>query len=394
MRLLQPRPRLRPRLFHKVEAWGPSLATLPALESVVVHLIHRNKNNRRLRGRLKAKGLFIARGLFITKGLFQHLMAHICLNQMRYGNTVKRKHRTLLKKTLKNVQAVLVFSMVAISTIFWVTPLMVLAVFKLVIPVAAFRKLMTRWIMTIGEIWVGCNAVIFSFVNTTRWEVSGLEDLSNDDWYLIVANHQTSVDIIALQTVLNRRVPFLKFFIKQELIWFPFLGIAWWGLDMPFMKRYSKSYLAKHPHKKGKDLEATKKACQKFRHTPTSVINFIEGTRFTEEKRAKRASPYKHLLPPRAGGMALALDSMSSMFTAILDITIVYPSGVPEFWAMCYGEFDHIVVEIRKRPVEQWMVEGDYVNDREFRREFHQWLARMWEEKDARIDTLIKIAGC
>jgi 1-acyl-sn-glycerol-3-phosphate acyltransferase len=271
---------------------------------------------------------------------------------------------------------------------------MVLAVFKLLIPVAAFRKLMTRWIMTIGEIWVGCNAVIFGLVNTTRWEVSGLEDLSNDDWYLIVANHQTWVDIIALQTVLNRRIPFLKFFIKQELIWFPFLGMAWWGLDMPFMKRYSKSYLAKHPHKKGKDLEATKKACQKFRHTPTSVINFIEGTRFTEEKRAKRASPYTHLLPPRAGGMALALDSMGSMFTAILDITIVYPSGVPEFWAMCYGEFDHIVVEIRKRPVEQWMVEGDYVNDREFRRKFHQWLARMWEEKDARIDTLKKNAGC
>jgi len=297
-------------------------------------------------------------------------------------------HRALLKKTLNNVQGVLVVGACTVNTIFWVTPLMVLAVFKL-----SFRTLMTRWIMAIGEIWVDCMALIFAAVNTTRWEVTGLEELSNDDWYLIVANHQTWVDIIALQKVLNRRVPFLKFFIKQELIWFPFLGMAWWGLDMPFMKRYSKSYLAKHPHKKGKDLEATKKACEKFRHTPTSVINFIEGTRFTEEKRDKRASPYVNLLPPRAGGMALALDSMGSMFTAILDITIVYPTGVPEFWTMCYGEFDHIVIEIRKRPVEQWMVDGDYVNDREFRRNFHQWLARVWQEKDERIDALKKNAG-
>jgi 1-acyl-sn-glycerol-3-phosphate acyltransferase len=303
-----------------------------------------------------------------------------------------RTQHTLLKKTLNNVQGILVFGVCAASTIFWVTPLMVLAVLKLIIPIKGFRKLITRWIMIIGETWVSCNAAIFGFVNTTRWEVSGLEGLSRDEWYLVIANHQTWIDIIALQTVLNRRIPFLKFFIKQELIWFPFLGMAWWGLDMPFMKRYSKSYLAKNPHQKGKDLEATKKACQKFRNTPTSVINFIEGTRFTPEKKIERASPFENLLPPRAGGLALALDSMGSMFTAILDITIVYPHGTPEFWAMCHGKFDHIVIEIRKRPVEQWMVEGDYVNDREFRREFHQWLTQTWQEKDQQIDVIRQAA--
>ncbi len=298
----------------------------------------------------------------------------------------------MLKKTINNVQGVLVIGVVAVSTVFWVMPLLVLAVFKLIIPVAAFRKLMTRWIMTIGEIWVGCNAAIFGLVNDTRWEVSGLEGLSKNDWYLVVANHQTWIDIIALQTVLNRRIPFLKFFIKQELIWFPIMGIAWWGLDMPFMKRYSKSYLAKNPHKKGKDLEATRKACEKFRYTPTSVINFIEGTRFSQEKRERRASPFQNLLPPRAGGIAFALDSMGSMFTEILDITIVYPNGIPDFWAMCYGEFDRIVIEIRKRPVEQWMIDGDYTNDREFRRKFHQWLTQAWQEKDERIEILRKSA--
>ena len=294
----------------------------------------------------------------------------------------------MLKKIFNNVQATIVFSLCTISTIFWTTPLMVLVLFKLIIPNTAFRSLMTKWIMAIGENWISCNAAIFGSINSTRWEVRGLEELSIDDWYLVISNHRTWVDIVALQTTLNRHIPFLKFFIKQELIWFPFLGIAWWGLDMPFMKRYSKSYLAKYPHKKGKDLEATRKACEKFRYTPTSVINFIEGTRFTEEKRVKRASPFTNLLPPRAGGLALALDSMGSMFDAILDITIVYPNGTPQFWAMCYGEFDHVIIDIKKRSVEQWMVDGDYVNDREFRREFHQWLTQIWQAKDEKIDAM------
>ncbi len=294
----------------------------------------------------------------------------------------------MLKKIFNNVQATIVFSLCTISTIFWTTPLMVLVLFKLIIPNTAFRSLMTKWIMAIGENWISCNAAIFGSINSTRWEVRGLEELSIDDWYLVISNHRTWVDIVALQTTLNRHIPFLKFFIKQELIWFPFLGMAWWGLDMPFMKRYSKSYLAKYPHKKGKDLEATRKACEKFRYTPTSVINFIEGTRFTEEKRVKRASPFTNLLPPRAGGLALALDSMGSMFDAILDITIVYPNGTPQFWAMCYGEFDHVIIDIKKRSVEQWMVDGDYVNDREFRREFHQWLTQIWQAKDEKIDAM------
>lgn len=247
---------------------------------------------------------------------------------------------------------------------------------------------MSRWIMVIGELWIATNTAIFGLVRLTRWEVRGLDKLSRNSWYLVMVNHQTWVDIFALQTLFNKRIPFLKFFIKQELVWFPVLGITWWAMDMPFMKRYTKTYLARHPEKKGADLEITKKACEKFRDTPTTVINFIEGTRFSEEKRVKRASKFTHLLPPRAGGIALALSSMGEMFDAILDVTILYPDGPPKFWEMCCGEFDHIVIEIKQRPIEEWMVGADYANDRKSRRQFHQWLAMVWEEKDQRIATL------
>lgn len=268
-------------------------------------------------------------------------------------------------------------------------PLFALAICKLLVPIRRVRKLLTRCLMVIGEGWVGFNSIIFSVGNSTAWDVRGLEGLRRDHWYLVMVNHQTWVDIVALQTVMNRRIPFLKFFIKQQLVWFPFLGLAWWAMDMPFMKRYSKSYLAKHPEKKGKDLEITRRACGKFRNAPTSVINFIEGTRFSEEKRLQRHSPYRHLLTPRAGGIALALSSMGEMFDAILDVTIVYPTGPVSFWELMCGEFRQVIMDIRKRPIDAWLYQGNYEDDREFRKRFHHWLAETWEEKDERFTALV-----
>ncbi|MGH8222813.1 MAG: acyltransferase [Woeseiaceae bacterium] len=292
-----------------------------------------------------------------------------------------------MRQAFRQLRGLFVFLLLILNTISWFLPLILFAIVKLA-PIAPVRRGLTRWIMKTGENWVAMNALIFGSVNATRWDIRGLEGLSRDDWYLIIVNHQTWTDIIVLQTILNRRIPFLKFFIKQQLIWFPVLGVAWWAMDMPFMKRHSKSYLARHPEKKGADLEATRRACRKFRDTPTSVINFIEGTRATAEKRARRRSPFEHLLPPRAGGIALALSSMGNMFDAILDITIVYPSGPAKFWDMVCGDLDHVIVEISRRPVEQWMLSGDYEGDREYRRAFHRWVTRIWQEKDARISVL------
>ena len=264
-------------------------------------------------------------------------------------------------------------------------PLLLLALVKLIVPATRARRLLTRWLMAIAEAWIGMNALIFGLVNDTDWTLRGAESLSREEWYLVLVNHQTWVDIVVLQTLFNRRIPLLKFFIKKQLKWFPLLGAGFWALDMPFMERHSKSYLARHPEKKGSDLEATRQACEKFRDTPTSVINFVEGTRFSDEKRRRRNSPYRHLLMPRAGGVALALSTMGDMFSAILDVTVIYPGGPPKFWSMVCGELDAVVVEVRRRPVEPWLLAGEYQNDREYRRRFHEWLAVVWGEKDARL---------
>jgi 1-acyl-sn-glycerol-3-phosphate acyltransferase len=293
-------------------------------------------------------------------------------------------------KILKHCRGVIVFAGFTINTIICFTPIFILALVKLLLPITVIRREISKLLMAIGEAWISINTLLLSSLGSIDWQGRGHERLDRDAWYLLIANHQTWVDILVLQKVFNRRIPFLKFFIKQQLIWFPMLGIAWWALDMPFMKRYSKSHLAKYPHKKGQDLEATRKACAKFRDTPTTVINFIEGTRFSEEKHAARGSPYKYLLPPRAGGVALAMASMGELFDSILDVTIVYPDGPAKFWDMCCGHHVRVIVDVRPRSIEAQLISGDYEGDREHRREFHRWLTEVWQEKDQRIAVLLE----
>lgn len=295
-----------------------------------------------------------------------------------------------MNKVIRNLRGVLVFGAMTANTIFWFMPILVLAILKLLLPVAALRRSITRVLMIIGENWVSINTAILRGGGSIDWQARGVEKLRRDGWYLVISNHQTWVDVLVLQNAFSRRVPFLKFFIKQQLIWFPLLGIAWWAMDMPFVKRYSPSYLAKNPHMKGKDLETTRRACQKFQDTPTSVFNFIEGTRFSEEKRDQRQSPYRNLLPPRAGGFAVAVSSMGELFTSVVDATIVYADGPARFWDMCCGTHVQVIVDIRERAMEDWLISGDYQQDAEFRRRMHRWLSDMWHDKDALIDELRK----
>jgi 1-acyl-sn-glycerol-3-phosphate acyltransferase len=286
---------------------------------------------------------------------------------------------------LRHIRGVLVFAGITVNTLFWFVPILPLAVLKLLLPIAAARASITRVLMAIGENWISVNTMILTRAASIDWQVRGVETLRRDHWYLVIANHQTWVDILVLQSAFNRRIPFLKFFIKQQLIWFPVLGFAWWALDMPFMKRYSAGYLARNPHMKGKDFETTRKACEKFRDVPTSVINFVEGTRFSVEKRDRHKDPYRHVLRPRAGGFAVAMSSMGEMFNAILDVTLVYPDGSAKFWDLCCGRHVQVVVDVRERPIEPWLLGGDYENDREWRRRVQAWLGEIWQEKDELI---------
>ena len=276
-----------------------------------------------------------------------------------------------------------------LNTVFWCIPLFGLVLAKAAVPLESWRRRCSRILNAIAEKWIWVNNQNQRLIaGNTRWEVQGIETLERSEWYLVLANHQSWVDIVVLQRIFHRKIPFLKFFIKKELLWFPVLGQAWWAMDFPFVKRYSKSYLQKKPHLKGKDIEITRKACQKFKKIPVSIMNFVEGTRFTNEKHRRQQSPYSRLLKPKAGGIALVLSSMGEQINRILDVTIVYPDGVTSFWAFICGKIRKIKVRVRSLPVSPELL-GDYANDRHFRAGLQRWLNNMWAEKNRYIEEMM-----
>ena len=119
-------------------------------------------------------------------------------------------------------------------------------------------------------------------------------------------------------------------------------------------------------------------------------MNFLEGTRFTQAKHDKQNSPYQHLLKPKAGGIAVALNAMGDKFQAILDVTIVYPEGIPTFWHFLCGRMHRVIVRVQSLPVPQHLAQGDYANDPAVREAFSQWVQQMWRDKDAQIAELLK----
>ncbi|PAV27074.1 acyltransferase [Tamilnaduibacter salinus] len=279
--------------------------------------------------------------------------------------------------------------LLGINTLFWCLLLYIPTILKLIIPIHGFQVLCTRVIIAISEAWVACNTGWMALTHNTRWDVEGDDQLKRESWYLVLSNHQSWVDIFAMQRVFNKRAPFLKFFLKQQLIWVPVIGLAWWGLDFPFMKRYSREYLVKHPEKRGEDLKATRRACEKFRYTPVSVMNFVEGTRFTQAKHDKQKSSYTHLLTPKAGGVAFVLDAMGDSIQKLVDVTIAYPDGAPTFWEFLCGRLPSIRMRIAVKPVPAYLKGRDYASDAEHRRNVKEWVADLWREKDEQVDALL-----
>ncbi|MGY4524582.1 acyltransferase [Pseudomonas sp. UBA4617] len=283
---------------------------------------------------------------------------------------------------------ILTTTLLLLNTLVLIGPLLVFALLKLVLP-GRGRDYASWAVMWVAETWSEIDKAIFALCIPTQWDIRGVENLRRHTSYLAVSNHQTWVDIPALIESLNRRTPFFKFFLKKELIWVPLLGLAWWGLDYPFMKRYSKAFLEKHPELKGKDLEITKAACELFKRQPVTVVNYLEGTRFTEAKHREQQSPYRYLLKPKAGGVAFVLAALGEQLDALLDVTIVYPGvSAPGFWDLLNGSINRVIIDIQVRELDPALWAGDYENDSAFRQTVQAWVNQLWMDKDQRIAAL------
>ena len=294
------------------------------------------------------------------------------------------KKQPLLKKISRGLT---VGSVMTGSTFFHGPPVLALGLTKLV---KKSRKVDETNIQ-ITNSWLSVNNWLIDHVLPhLKWDISIDDDLdlSMQGRYLMTCNHQSWVDTTVNQYFGLTRMPLTRFFTKWELIFIPFVGQAFKILGFPMMKRHSKEQIAKNPELKTRDMEESRKACEQLLSQPFTLLNYLEGTRFTPEKHDAQQSPYKHLLKPKAGGLALALNILGDKIDALVDMTIVYPDGAPGYGDFWLGDVHRIAVNLRKIEIPSWVLGGNYEDDAEYRERFQQWVHELWTEKDQLIECM------
>ena len=280
-----------------------------------------------------------------------------------------------------------------------------------VITGSSFRASVPLWIMGAAKVitgsqiaddqviritnrWIASNnKMIDKMLLDKDWRISLPDDVHSKGKYLLVSNHQSWVDTSIVQYISEKRLPLTRFFTKFEMIFFPVVGQAFYFLDFPMMRRHSKEAIAKNPTLKGQDIEEAKRACSLLKNKPFTLLNYLEGTRFTPVKHDKQNSPYTHLLKPRAGGLALAINALGSEIDGILDMTIVYPDGIPTYSDLWKGNVKRLGVDVRYIDMPKGLFtsveEGNYENDDAIKAELFDWLADIWQQKDQRMSAML-----
>lgn len=229
--------------------------------------------------------------------------------------------------------------------------------------------------------WTLVNEVMILYFLKIDIKLPDLTEINKDEWHLITSNHQGFFDILVIQIICRRKGLYNKFFMKESLIFMPFIGISCWGLDFVFIKRFAKKILKEQPEKIKKQHQYILEKCSYFRTYPCSVINFIEGTRYTKEKAAR--SSYNNLLSPQPMGLSLLITEFYKQAKKIIDISIIYPEK-HGFFDLIYGESVTINVFCNIHPIDSALA-GDYRHDKNYRKIFSGWIKQLWQQKDQEI---------
>lgn len=287
------------------------------------------------------------------------------------------------------LRAVAIIILLILNLAFWGTLVFLGGIVKLLTFGAARRRVIVA-LTWFGERWVQINDRIFDTFLDTEWRFEGFDGLRRDAHYLVIGNHVSWIDILAVFRSLRGHAPFLRFFLKHTLIWFPILGQACWALEFPFMRRYSPEYLKQHPEKRGRDLETTRKACRRYRHIPVSILNFVEGTRFTRDKHEDQQSPYRHLLRPRIGGIGFVIASLGEQLDSLVDVTIVYPHREVTMWDFVTNRVPWIALRARRLHIPPAHLSAAITGRGPEREEFKAWVEQIWREKDEEIARILR----
>ena len=259
---------------------------------------------------------------------------------------------------------------------------------RIIIPLRSFKIFLSKVSNVIGDITVYWVKLTLILMHGNNIELIGDDkEFKMDEWYMAMSNHQSWADIFVLLVSANYKIPLLKFFMKKELWWIPFVFLANKTLNMPFVNRHSKEEVKKNPSLRTKDYENTIKSCKRFLRSPSTIFSYAEGTRFTRDKHEKQNSPYKNLLKPKVGGMATALSAMPKINT-LIDYSLIYKTNKRSAWDFLTGEMRHVRVCVKKYDIPESLKNRNYFTDEQYREDFKVWIESIWAEKDEHIENL------
>ena len=287
-------------------------------------------------------------------------------------------------------------TMISIASCLLALPLIFLALIRLILPFKVVLDTVDALNQLVFRGFCVHNNLLMRITTKVKWDIQGVENVKVNGSCIIISNHLSWTDIVMICHIYRGRIPITKFFLKQSLIFIPIIGQACYAIGMPFLRRYTRAQILKNPKLKTKDLDSTRKACQSLLVYPSSLVNFVEGTRFTKAKARSCKSPYQNLMPPKAASLAVALGMIGKNIDCLLNTTILYPDHNGQgsiFYALLCGRLDRVIARVEvidKEFIEQKLV-GDYIGDKQFKRSFTNELRSIWQKKDEQIANLLGI---
>ena len=254
-------------------------------------------------------------------------------------------------------------------------------------PTKSFKKYISRISNKIGDLTVYGLKMILLLMHGNNIQVFDENRFDRNTWYMAMSNHQSWADIFVLLVAAHKRIPLLKFFMKKELRWIPFIYLANKTLNMPFVNRHSKKEIEMNPGLRFKDYQNTLEACKRFMRSPSTIFSYAEGTRNDPIKHKSQNSPYKNLLIPRVGGMATALSAMPEIST-LVDYSVVYKSDKRDAWSFLKGEMRDVKILVKEHEIPRHLKNKDYSEDESYRDNFKIWIEEIWIKKDRDMDNL------
>ena len=286
-----------------------------------------------------------------------------------------------------NIIGFFTFILIVVELIIGFGTLTIVNIPRAIFPFKSLKIKLSKISNTIGEYTVYGLKIIMKIMHRDAMQVFDNNEFDKNQWYMAVSNHQSWADIFILLVAAHKRIPLLKFFMKKELAWIPFVFLANKTLNMPFVNRHSKKQLEKNPNLRFKDYENTLMACKRFQRSPSTIFSYAEGTRNNSTKHQAQNSPYKNLLIPRVGGIATALSAMPNIYV-LVDYSVVYKSNKRGAWAFLKGDMRDVKVSVKKYNIPEDLKNKNYSTDEEYRKNFKIWIEGIWEEKDKEIERL------